>query len=186
MSGNFEGKTAAQRQKSSQKGRIVQDSKTDEFDRADYRILSELSRDARISDVSLGDRVHLSSTAVSRRRRALEASGVITGYGAQLNYRSLGLGVVAIVSIELNSQEVSALLEFEDAVGRSPSMSFCCFVSGDTDFVIILHVESLQSYNDIYRNELSVLPHVAKIRSSFVLKEVSWRRFVPSAFNGRV
>lgn len=164
----------------------MQDSKSDGLDRADYRILSELARDARISDVNLAERVHLSSTAVSRRRRALEASGVISGYGAQLNYRSLGLGVVAIVSVELNSQEVSALQEFEDAVSNSPSMSFCCFVSGDTDFVMILHVESLQNYNDIYRNELSVLPHVARIRSSFVLKEVSWRQFVPSAFNGRL
>lgn len=159
--------------------------KPNELDRIDYRILQELARDARISDVNLGERVHLSSTAVSRRRREMEASGVIAGYGAQLNYRSLGLGVVVIVSVELNSQEVGALVEFEEAVSRSPSMSFCCFVSGDTDFVMILHVESLQNYNDIYRNELSVLPHVAKIRSSFVLKDVSWRRFVPSAFNGR-
>lgn len=165
---------------------MTQDSNTEGLDRVDYRILAELCRDARISDVNLGERVHLSSTAVSRRRRALEAAGVISGYGVQLNYRSLGLGVVVIVAVELNSQEVSALMEFEEAVINSPSMSFCCFVSGDTDFIMILHVESLQKYNEIYRNELSVLPHVAKIRSSFVLKEVSWRRFVPSAFNGRV
>ena len=56
---------------------------------------------------------------------------------------------------------------------KSPSMPFCSFVSGDTDFIIMLHVQSLQSYNGIYRNELSVLPYVAKIRSSLALKEVS-------------
>jgi Lrp/AsnC family transcriptional regulator, leucine-responsive regulatory protein len=83
------------------------------------------------------------------------------------------------VAIELSSQAEKALNEFEREVVKCPSISYCGFISGDTDFLIMLHVESFEDYDRVYRRELSTLPHVAKIRSSFVLREVA-RRGTPS------
>ena len=64
-------------------------------------------------------------------------------------------------------------------------MRFCAFVSGDTDFLMILNVQSLEDYDMIYRKELSVLPHVARIRSSFVLREVANRQIAPAILQSR-
>ncbi|MBU3078529.1 Lrp/AsnC family transcriptional regulator [Sphingomonas sp. XMGL2] len=152
------------------------------IDSTDYRILRELTRDGRASDVALGERVHLSSTAAARRRKILEERGAVTGYTANLDMGRLGFGITVMVAIELMTQAEQALLEFEAAAVKCPSMSYCAFVSGDTDFIMIVHVRSFEDYDRVYRSELSTLPHVAKIRSSFVMREVTHRTVPPILF----
>jgi DNA-binding Lrp family transcriptional regulator len=156
-----------------------------ELDETDLKLMRVLVTEGRASDVWLGERVHLSSTAVARRRKILEDAGYITHYSANLNVRSMGFGTLVIVSVELDSQAETALQDFERAVLESPSMRFCAFISGDTDFLMILNVQSLEDYDTIYRAELSVLPHVAKIRSSFVLREVANRQIAPVVLEKR-
>lgn len=155
-----------------------------ELDNVDFRILNLLSENARASDVAIGERINLSSTAVARRRRIMEEAGVIAGYNARLDMRALGLSGVVIVAIELTSQAENVLNEFEREVVKCPSMSYCGFVSGDTDFIILIHVSSLAEYDAVYRREITILPHIAKIRSSFVMREVSRRINPPSLFRG--
>jgi DNA-binding Lrp family transcriptional regulator len=159
----------------------VHESTTDELDATDLRILNHLVADGRSSDVALGERVHLSSTATARRRKILEERGVIRGYTAELNMAALGYGIDVLVSIELSSQAEQALNEFESAVVRCPSMSFCSFVSGETDFIMMIHVRSFEDYDRVYRRELSTLPHVARIRSSFLMRSVEKRIVAPVA-----
>lgn len=153
-----------------------------ELDRIDFRILEALSAEGRISDVALAEMINLSSTAVARRRRIMEDAGIITGYNAALSMQALGFSGVVIVMVELRSQAEDILDEFEREVIKCPSISYCGFISGDTDFIIMIHVSSLDEYDEIYRRELSNLPHVAKIRSSFVLREVARRTSVPIIF----
>lgn len=124
-------------------------------DDTDLRILRELDTDARASDVNLGDRVHLSSTAAARRRKTLEERGVIAGYTAKIDISALGYGIVVFVAVGLSSQAEQALIEFETAVVNCPSMSFCGFVTGDNDFVMIVHARSVDDYNRIYRSAVA-------------------------------
>jgi DNA-binding Lrp family transcriptional regulator len=159
----------------------VNKSTTEELDGTDLRILNHLVADGRTSDVALGERVHLSSTATARRRKILEDRGVIRGYTAELNMAALGYGIDVLVSIELSSQAEQSLNEFESAVVRCPSMSFCSFVSGETDFIMMIHVRSFDDYDRVYRSELSTLPHVARIRSSFLMRSVEKRIVAPVA-----
>jgi Lrp/AsnC family transcriptional regulator, leucine-responsive regulatory protein len=157
-------------------------SPTIDLDDVDLRILKALSVDGRSTDVALGEQLDLSSTAIARRRRIMEESGIITGYRAHLSMEALGFSGVVIVMIELRSQAEQILNEFEREVIKCPSMSYCGFISGDTDFILIVHVSSLDEYDTIYRKELSNLPHVAKIRSSFILREVAQRSNIPIIF----
>lgn len=163
----------------------MHDSLISSIDDADYRILRALSADARASDVAIGERIHLSSSSVARRRKAMEDSGVIAGYDARLDMEKLGFGGVVVVSIELVSQAVGVLNEFELEVVKCPSVSYCGFVSGDNDFILLIHVSSFNDYDTIYRQELSILPHVARIRSSFVLRQVSRRANPPAILAAR-
>jgi len=116
------------------------------IDRTDSRILRELWKDGRLSDVVLGDRVHLSSTAAGRRRKILEESGAIRGYTAYFDMANLGFSIVVLVAIELVSQAEQVLNEFETAVMKCPSMSYCSFVSGDTDFFTRLVLFAVMQY----------------------------------------
>jgi DNA-binding Lrp family transcriptional regulator len=152
------------------------------MDATDYQILRELSNDGRATDVLLGERINLSSTAIARRRRILEENRVITGYNANLNMVSLGFPGVVMVTIEVTSQAERVLAEFQREIVKCLSISYCGFVCGDNDFLIMIHVNSFADYDRIYREELSTLPHVARIRSSVVLREVVRRITPPIVF----
>jgi DNA-binding Lrp family transcriptional regulator len=103
----------------------------------------------------------------------MEESGVIAGYDLRVDMAKLGFSGAVFVSIELTSQAEHVLRDFEQEVVKCPSISYCGFVSGDTDFLILIHVSSFNEYDMIYRQELSILPHVSRIRSSFVLRQVA-------------
>lgn len=156
----------------------------DDLDAIDYRLLRALLEDGRGSDISLGEKVNLSSSATARRRKILEEKGIITGYSTNLDLVGLGYGISVLVAIELSSQAESVLNEFEAAVRRCPSMSFCSFVSGETDFIMMVHVRSFDDFDRVYRKELSKLPHVARIRSNFLLHEVAHRNVAPVVVGG--
>jgi len=156
------------------------------LDSTDFRILRALVDDGRASDVTLGERINLSSTAAARRRKILEDRDFISGYSAIVDLPRLDYGITVLVLIELSSQAEKRLMEFEAAVMRCPSMSFCSFVSGEIDFMMTVHVRSFEDYDRVYRKELSTLPHVAKIRSCFLMREVARRRVAPIVLNDRV
>ena len=160
----------------------MQESIDFEIDKTDFRILRALARDGRVSDVSLGEEINLSATATARRRKLLEERGIISGYTVNLDLDKLGFNVMVIVQIELLAQSEKVLNEFEHAVLDCPSMSYCSFISGSTDFLMIIHVRSFEDYDRVYRGELSKLPHVAKIRSSFVMRRVMDRGVPPVVF----
>lgn len=148
-------------------------------DRLDYRIMQILATEARSSDVAIGEQIGLSSNAVARRRKLLEDRGFIGHYAAAFDLELMGYGTLVIVQFELVSQSDEALRKFEMGIQSCQSISKCWFISGDIDFLAILHVPSLNDYDETYRKELSTLPNVSKIRSSFALRKVMDRSIAP-------
>ena len=70
------------------------------LDDTDWALLHELQNNARLSYTELGQRVGLSTPAVTERIHKLEDAGIITGYHANVDLAKVGLPVVAIVSIK--------------------------------------------------------------------------------------
>jgi len=164
--------------------RITQDFKPMELDKIDTALLSELARNARASQVDLAARVGLSSTAIARRQRALEESGYIRGYQAVLNMERFGLSTTVLVRIRLESQSEEALRSFESGVAECPSVIRCFLASGSDDYVVLVLARDIEDFERIHRTELSRLPRIARIQSSFSMREVV-NRTVPPAIFGR-
>ena len=74
------------------------------LDAIDRRILERLQRDGRLSNADLAEQVGLSSSPCWRRVKALEEAGVIKGYAAQLDAKSVGLSVNVFMSVSLSTQ----------------------------------------------------------------------------------
>ena len=68
------------------------------LDQIDEHILRELSKDGRMSNLALAEKVGLSPSACLRRVAALEKTGIITGYRAVLDRAALGTGFVDTIS----------------------------------------------------------------------------------------
>jgi len=145
------------------------------LDALDKAILSALLLDGRQSQVELAEHVPLSSTAIARRIRALEEADVIQGYQAQINRKALGLTMMVIVQISLKNQGEELLAAFEKAALAAPSVVACHMMSGEDDYIITVLAKDLADFERIHKEQLSRLPGVARLRSSFVLREVVGR-----------
>lgn len=153
------------------------------LDALDKAILSALADDGRQSQVDLAERVPLSPTAIARRIRALEDGGVIEGYHAKISRRALGLEMMVVVQISLKSQSQDILDAFEKAVLAAPSVVSCHLMSGEEDYTLTVLARDLNDYERIHRAELSRLPGVTRLRSSFALREVSSRALPASSLS---
>jgi Lrp/AsnC family leucine-responsive transcriptional regulator len=82
-----------------------------QLDAIDWKIVEALQADGRASLSSLGKKVGLSQPAVSERVKRLEARGVIEGYSARINFRAVGLDLLAIARIKTTFANLQACLK---------------------------------------------------------------------------
>ncbi len=146
-----------------------------QIDRIDSSILRIVADDARTAVSQIAARVGLSQSACTRRLQALEATGMIRGYGARLGRRALGFKVSAVVDITLGTQVEEDLATFEAAVGAIDGVVSCALVSGNQDYRLQIVCRDLDDYERLHREHLGRLPGVLTISSSFVLREVPTR-----------
>ncbi len=100
------------------------------LDRTDKRILELLQQDGSLSNLELADKVGLSPSPCSRRVKALEDSGLITGYRALLDARKLGLDLQAMISISMDKHTPERFEQFEAQVRACPEILECYLITG--------------------------------------------------------
>ncbi|WP_406278760.1 Lrp/AsnC family transcriptional regulator [Streptomyces sp. NBC_00191] len=138
------------------------------IDSTDLKIIRELMHDARISHTELGRRVSLSRPAVAERVRRLEDSGVIQGYGAQLDLARLGLSLQARVVLRpqyRSSRDASQLRERLLATGHVLS---CVHLTGDNCYELAIAVRDARHLEEVIE-ELATLGDTT---TSVVLSEL--------------
>ncbi|MEQ8322107.1 MAG: Lrp/AsnC family transcriptional regulator [Rhodospirillales bacterium] len=148
------------------------------LDFIDHSIITALQDDGRISNVQLAEKVGLSPSACLRRVQILEDKGIISGYAALIDAAALGWSTHVIVSITLERQSEDFLSAFERAVADCPDVMECYLMAGDADYVLRLQARDAADYERIHKEYLSRLPGVARIQSSFALRQVVRRNGV--------
>lgn len=142
------------------------------MDRADTAIINALQQDSSRSIAQLAELAGVSPSACHRRIRALEDSGVITGYRAQVDARRLGLKLQAFVEITLTGQNREAMDRFEAAVADFDDILECHLMSGNADYLLRVAAADLDQFDHIHRECLSRLPGVSAMRSSFSIRPI--------------
>ncbi len=149
------------------------------LDAIDRRILERLQHDGRLSNADLAEQVGLSSSPCWRRVKALEEAGVIKGYAAQVDAKSVGLSVNVFMSVSLTTQTEKALKDFERAAAERPEVMECYLMTGDADYLIRVAVPDMAALERFILEQLSPMKEVEKIRSSFALKQVRYKTALP-------
>lgn len=140
------------------------------MDAIDRNILRELSRDGRVSNIELADRVGLSPSACLRRVQELERRGVIQGYRAVLDPAKLGLGFIAYVTVGLSSHTKASQAGFEAAMAEAPEVRECHNITGTIEYLLRVETENLSTYKHFHTEVLGVLPQVHSI-TTYVLMD---------------
>lgn len=139
-------------------------------DDINQHILRELSRDGRISNLELADRVGLSPSACLRRVQDLERAGIITGYRAVLDRSKLGIGFVAYVTVGLNQHTKAAQEAFEKSISSAPEVIECHNITGTIEYLLRVEAADLAAYKTFHTDVLGVLPQVHSITSYVVME----------------
>lgn len=147
-----------------------------QLDSIDRHIVEFLLKRGRATHIEVGDEVGLSPSAAYRRIHALESNGVIRGYQALVDQAALGFGITVMVLIRLESQSAACLEAFENAVAGCSNVASCLMMAGELDYLLGVCVADVADYEKIHKYQLSRLPGVARVESSFVVKTVVSRR----------
>jgi DNA-binding Lrp family transcriptional regulator len=149
------------------------------LDRIDRRLLAELQDEGRVTNVELAQRVGLTAPPCLRRVRALEDSGIIRGYHAELDGTKLGFAITVFAMVSLKSQAEEALRQFEEHVRALPEVRECHMLNGEIDFILKIVSRDLQSFQEFLTSKLTPAPNVASVKTSLTIRTAKQLPGVP-------
>jgi Lrp/AsnC family leucine-responsive transcriptional regulator len=150
------------------------------LDRIDRRILEEIQRNGRISNLELADAEGLSPTPCSRRVKRLEESGIIDRHVTLLNQSQLGLKLTAFITITMDRHTPERFASFEEQVLGFPEVVECAVVTGNAaDYLVKAVVPDMEYYEAFLLGKLTRIDGVTGVQSSFVLRPVVRKTELP-------
>jgi len=150
-----------------------------ELDSTDRKILRILQENAAISNVELARKVGLSPSPCLRRVQQLDQLGIIRRRVTLLEPGAVGLGVSVFIQVSLEKQADRALRTFEKVILARPEVMECYLMTGDADYLLRVVVPDIPSFERFVLDHLTHISSVARVRSSFALKQVKYTTTLP-------
>lgn len=144
--------------------------KTIKLDPIDRTILETLQQDGRITNVELAQKAGLSAPPCLRRVRALEESGVIRGYHADVDLELVGFGVTVFAQVSLKRQAEPDLTAFEEVLRQWPLVREAHMLAGETDFLLKIVARDWDQYQHFLTEELTAATNVATVKSALAIR----------------
>jgi DNA-binding Lrp family transcriptional regulator len=140
------------------------------LDKIDLKILRDLQDNGRMTNVELARNAGISPPPCLRRMRALEETGCIRGYHADLDAEALGFGVTVFANVGLNSQAEADLVAFEQRVSVFDEVRECHMLAGETDFVLKIVATDWDAYQKFLTSKLTPAPNVSVVKSALAIR----------------
>ncbi|WP_435167531.1 Lrp/AsnC family transcriptional regulator [Falsirhodobacter sp. 1013] len=119
------------------------------LDRIDVKILAELQRNGRITNVELADLVALSPSPCLMRVKKLQQAGYIIGYSAQIDVAKLGETLTVFTEFTLKNHRQIDFSRFQEALEKIDSCIECHLVSGGYDYLVKFVTAGIVDYQNI-------------------------------------
>ena len=149
------------------------------LDRIDLRILRELQKDGRITNVDLAEHVGISAPPCLRRVRALEEAGYIRGYHADVAADKLGFGITVFTFVALTNHTETDLWNFAKLADSWPLVRESYMMTGDADFIIKIVAEDWEAFQRFLTHDLASAPNVAHVKSAPAMHRTKFQPGVP-------
>ncbi|MET3524457.1 Lrp/AsnC family transcriptional regulator [Mesorhizobium sp. M4B.F.Ca.ET.017.02.2.1] len=149
------------------------------LDKIDIKILSELQKSGRISNVELADLVSLSASPCLMRVKKLQEEGFIVGYSARVDLAKLGQTVTVFTEITLKNHRPTDYSRFLATVEKIDSAIECHLVSGGYDYLAKFVTRGISEYQAIMERLLELNIGIDKYFSFVVLKSPIVKTHLP-------
>lgn len=149
------------------------------LDKIDLRILRELQKDGRMTNVELAKRSGISAPPCLRRVRALEEAGYIRGYHADVAGDKLGYGITVFTLVSLTNHAESDLLSFAKLAEGWSQVRECYMMTGEADFIIRIVAEDWAAFQKFLTHDLAGAPNVAHVKSAPAMQRTKYEPGFP-------
>ena len=153
------------------------------LDKLDKAIVRRLQLNGRETYDQIGEQVGLSASAVLRRVKRLEETGVIASYVALIKPEAVGLGLTAYLNVRLEkhteSHKRNPMDLFRASVQTWPEVVECAAVTGEMDYLLRVVVRDMAHYSRFIMDTLLKHPSVEDCKTSFVLDQVKVTTALP-------
>jgi len=150
-----------------------------ELDRTDRKILELIQQDASMSAAEIAEQVNLSQPPCWRRIKRLEEQGYITRRTGILDREKLGLNMVIYTEVKLSANGRQAVNEFQQHIQSFPEVTECYLMMGRIDFLLRIVTKDVASYEQFYRDHLSLIPDIQELNSTVAMSEVKYTTALP-------
>ena len=153
--------------------------KRDGLDRYDYALLELAQQDNRLTSDELAAKIGLSATACQRRLKRLREIGIIAQDVSVLNAEALGRGITAIVEVTVVRERPDVLDRFKAAMRSTAEVQQCYYVTGSTDFFLIVTAKSMADYEAFTRRFIQENQDVKRFHTNIVMDPIKRQLSIP-------
>ncbi len=151
----------------------------DHLDDIDKKILEILQRNNRLSADELGERTGISRSSVQRRIKRFRDEGIIEADVSVLSTKAVGRPMTFIVEVELERERTDLLDEFRRSMLALDDVQQCYYVTGHTDFILIVTSTDMTAYEEFSRQVFTDNPNIRRFHSNVVVNRVKAGLQVP-------
>jgi Lrp/AsnC family transcriptional regulator, leucine-responsive regulatory protein len=144
------------------------------LDKIDRKILNILQKDNQITNLALADKIGISAPPCFRRVKRLREAGIIVSDVSLIDPLKVGRPLIVFINITLEKQRDDLLTHFERKMLEQPEVLQCYFISGDTDYILIVHAIDMNHYDEFARRVFAKEPNIRKYRSNFCLNRIKY------------
>ena len=142
------------------------------IDNIDMKILHELQKNARISNVELSQIVGISPSPCLRRLKALQEKGIIKGFFTEINEAIFSYELTTFASIVIDIKSDTERELFEKSINEIEEVKEVYSLSLDSDYLIKILAKDWFDYKKILNSKISKVPFITKIKTTQISRVI--------------
>ncbi|RDE07818.1 Lrp/AsnC family transcriptional regulator [Pelagibacterium lacus] len=149
------------------------------LDRFDMKLLQLVQVSNRTPQHVLAEEVGLSAPAIARRLQKLREQGVIQKDMAIIDAAAVGRPLTIIVQVTVEDESFALLDEIKERFRRCEQILHCHYVTGGTDFVLIVNVRDMEEYTQFTRTQFFELGNVKSFQTYVSMECIKANEGIP-------
>jgi len=142
------------------------------IDAIDRKILHHVQRDNLLTSARLSELVGLSQTSVQRRLARLRATKAIEADIAVVSPEAVGRSLTMLIAVELARERSDIIDRFKRAVRERAEVMSAYYVTGETDFMLIVSAKDMQDYEAFTRDFFYNNPDIKGFKTTVVMDRI--------------
>ncbi len=138
------------------------------LDRIDYKILTALQKNGRLSNKELAAQVGLAPSSCLERVRRLREDGVLQGFHANVEPAALGISLQAMVAVRMRSHSKEMFTAFQNHLMSRPEVTAAYHLAGADDFLVHVAVRDAEHLRDLVMEAFSSRPEVERLETALI------------------